>query len=142
MMLRLTLSSLLLTACLVAFSQEKRSGKSQKQNMVVAEKGLTKVSILYPYAEGKTFNMEYYETKHMPMVAGFLGSNLVKYTIEKGVSSGVPNQPLLYMAIGTFYVKSLSEYQAAIAPNIDAIRADFVNYTNAIPVIFVSEVVR
>jgi hypothetical protein len=37
------------------------------------EKGLIKVSVMYPYAEGKTFNMEYYETKHMPMVAGFLG---------------------------------------------------------------------
>jgi len=86
--------------------------------------------------------MEYYETKHMPMVAGFLGSNLVKYTIEKGVASGIPNQPLPYMAIGTFYVKSLSDYQAAIGPNINRIRADFVNYTDVVPVILVSEVVR
>jgi len=51
--------------------------------------------------------MEYYKDKHMPMVAGFLGSNLVKYTIEKGVASGIPNQPLPYMAIGTFYVRVL-----------------------------------
>ena len=106
------------------------------------EKGLTKVSIMYPFAEGKTFNMEYYKAKHMPMVAGFLGSNLVKYTIEKGVASGIPNQPLPYMAIGTFYVKSLSDYQAAIGPNRDAIRADFANYTNITPVILISEVVR
>src|SRR5215213_6652466 len=34
---------------------------------------LFKVAILYPNGEGKTFDMEYYETKHMPMVAGFLG---------------------------------------------------------------------
>jgi len=50
--------------------------------------------------------MEYYETKHMPMVAGFLGANLVKYTIDKGVASGIPNQ-VPHMAIGTFYVKTL-----------------------------------
>jgi len=131
---KLILSFLLLTTCFVAFSQEKHSGES--------EKGLIKISVMYPYAEGKTFNMEYYETKHMPMVAGYLGSNLVKYTIEKGLSSGIPNQPLPFMAIGTFYVKSLSEYQAAIAPNRDAIRADFVNYTNVAPVILVSEVVK
>ena len=106
------------------------------------EKGLIKISILYPYAEGKTFNMEYYETKHMPMVAKFLGSNLVKYTIEKGVASGMPNTPLPYMAVGSFYVKSLADYQAAIGPNRDAIRADFVNYTNVAPIILVSEVVR
>ncbi|SDG26970.1 EthD family reductase [Chitinophaga filiformis] len=142
MKLKLMLAFLLLTNCAIAFSQEKQSGKSKKQDITATEKGLIKISIMYPYAEGKTFNMEHYETKHMPMVAGFLGSNLVKYTIEKGLSSGIPNQPLPYMAIGTFYVKSLSEYQASIAPNRDAIRADFVNYTNASPIILVSEVVK
>ncbi|RAJ89873.1 uncharacterized protein (TIGR02118 family) [Larkinella arboricola] len=112
------------------------------QNRTADEKGLIKVSIMYPYAEGKTFNMEYYETKHMPMVAAFLGSNLVKYTIDRGVASGIPNQPLPFMAIGTFYVKSLSEYQSAIGPNREAIRADFANYTNITPVILVSEVIK
>jgi uncharacterized protein (TIGR02118 family) len=142
MKFRLIISFLLLTPCFIAFSQEKESRKSKKQNSAVVEKGLIKVSVMYPFAEGKTFNIEYYENKHMPMVAGLLGSNLVKYTIEKGVASGIPNQPLPYMAIGTFYVKSLSDYQAAISPNRDAIRADFPNYTNTTPVILVSEVVR
>lgn len=142
MKLKLILSFLLLTTYWVSFSQENRSEKSKKHNMTVNEKGLIKISIMYPYAEGKTFNMEYYETRHMPMVAGYLGSNLVKYTIEKGLSSGIPDQPLPFMAIGIFYVKSLSEYQAAVAPHRDALRADFANYTNATPVILVSEVVR
>ena len=137
-----TLSLILLTVGFTAFGQEPQSNKDEKNQMAVVEKGLIKVSIMYPFAEGKRFNMEYYETKHMPMVAGFLGSNLVKYTIEKGVASGIPNQPLPYMAIGTFYVKSLSDYQAAIGPNINRIRADFVNYTDVVPVILVSEVVR
>jgi uncharacterized protein (TIGR02118 family) len=139
---RLIISFILLTTCTAAFGQEKQSPKAKTQDSAVAEKGLIKVSVMYPFAEGKTFNMEYYETKHMPMVAGFLGSNLVKYTIEKGVANGIPNQPLPYMSIGTFYVKSLSDYQAAIGPNIAAIRADFTNYTNTAPVILVSEVVR
>lgn len=139
---RTIISFLLLTVCLAAFGQEKQSRKANKHNSAVVEKGLIKVSVMYPFDESKTFNMEYYETKHMPMVAGFLGSNLVKYTIEKGISSGIPNQPLPYMAIGTFYVKSLTDYQAAIGPNRDAIRADFPNYTNVTPVILISEVVR
>lgn len=126
---------LVLTAGVATFGQE-------KQSFVATEKGLIKVSVMYPFAEGKTFNMEYYETKHMPMVAALLGSNLVKYTIDKGLASGIPNQPLSYMAIGTFYVKSIEEYQAAIGPKRDAIRADFANYTNAAPVILVSEVIR
>ena len=135
MKLKLFVSLLLLTACFTAFGQK-------KQDATISEKGLIKVSVFYPYAEGKTFNMEYYETKHMPMVAGYLGTNLVKYTIEKGLASGVPNQPLPFMAIGIFYIKSLSEYQAAIGPNIATIRADFANYTNVAPVILVSEVLR
>jgi uncharacterized protein (TIGR02118 family) len=106
------------------------------------EKGLIKVSIMYPFAEGKTFDMEYYEAQHMPMVAGFLGPNLVKYTIEAGLASGAPNQALPYMAIGSFYVHSLEEYDAALEPNRDAIWADIANYTNMAPTIFVSEVVR
>jgi uncharacterized protein (TIGR02118 family) len=141
MKLRLIVSTLLLTTCFASFGQDKQAD-SKKHHSGIAEKGLVKVSVMYPYAEGKTFNMEYYETKHMPMVAAFLGSNLVKYTIEKGIASGIPNQPLSYMAIGTFYVKNLSDYQAAIAPNREAIRADFPNYTNATPIILVSEVVR
>lgn len=142
MKIKIILSCLLLLMCLAGFSQEKESGKGKKKSSAVIEKGLVKVSVMYPFAEGKTFNMEYYETKHMPMVAGFLGSNLVKYTIEKGTASGIPNTPLPFMAIGSFYVKDLAAYQAAIAPNRDAIRADFPNYTNAAPVILVSEVVK
>ena len=142
MKFRLVISFLLLAASVAAFGQEKQPRKSKNHHSAVAEKGLIKVSIMYPFAEGKTFNMEYYQTKHMPMVAGFLGSNLVKYTIEKGLASGIPNQPLPYMAIGTFYVKSLDDYQAAIGPKRDAIRADFANYTDIAPVILVSEVIR
>lgn len=136
------ISLLLLATCFTAFGQEKQPGKAKKDNLASVEAGLIKVSIMYPFAEGNTFNMEYYQTKHMPMVAGFIGSNLTKYTIEKGVASGIPDQPLPYMAIGTFYVKSLSDYQAAIAPKSDTIRADFPNYTNVAPVIFISELVR
>lgn len=128
------LSFFLLTTCCDAFGQGPQSS--------VVEKGLIKVTIMYPFSEGKTFNMEYYETKHMPMVAGYLGANLVKYTIEKGLSSGMANQPLPYMAVGTFYVKSLSEYQTAIAPHLGAIREDFPKYTNVLPTVLISEVVR
>lgn len=141
MKLRFIASIILLLACVAAFGQEKKRN-SKNQNSAVAERGLIKISVMYPFSEGNTFNMEYYETKHMPMVAGFLGENLVKYTIEKGMASGIPNQPLPYMAIGTFYVKNLEAYQAAIAPNRDAIRADFANYTNVAPTILVSEVVK
>ncbi|MDR6803174.1 uncharacterized protein (TIGR02118 family) [Dyadobacter sp. BE34] len=134
MKIKLLFSLMLFAASIASFADNKPSADD--------DKGLIKICIMYPFAEGKKFDMAYYETKHMPMVAAFLGTNLVKYTIEKGVASGIPNQPLPYMAIGTFYVKSLSEYQKAIAPHRDTVRADFANYTDVMPVILVSEVVR
>ena len=97
MKLRLVISFLFMTTCFATFGQENQPA--------VVEKGLIKVSLIYPFEEGKTFNMEYYETKHMPMVAKLLGLNLVKYTIEKGLASGIPNQPLPYIAIGNILCK-------------------------------------
>ncbi len=125
-----------------SYGQRKESKKGKEKATETPAKGLVKVTILYPYSEGKTFDMDYYEKSHMPFVAGLLGSNLVKYTIERGIAGGGPNTPAPFMAIGCFYVKSLSEYQAAITPNIEAIRADFPKYTNVAPVIQISEVVR
>lgn len=142
MKIELILPFLILITCLAGFSLDKQSGKTENYNSVVFEDGLIKVSIMYPFTEGMTFDMEYYETTHMPMVAGFLGSNLVEYTIEKGLASGIPDTPLPFMAIGSFYVKDLNDYQAAIGPNIDAIRSDISNYTNISPVILISEIVR
>lgn len=142
MKFRFLLSVLFLAAGLTAYAQSQSSSLPGVNDPNLAEKGLIKVSVMYPYAAGKSFNMDYYEAKHMPMVAGYLGANLVKYTIEKGVASGIPNQPLPYAAIGIFYVKSLQDYQLAIGPKRDSIRADFVNYTDITPIILVSEVVR
>lgn len=142
MKFKFILSLLLLINCLAAYSQQNPSGKTNNSNLEIVEKGLIKVSVMYPFADGKTFDMEYYETKHMPMVARFLGSNLVKYTIEKGTASGIPNTALPFMAIGSFYVKDLVKYQADIAPNREAIRSDFPNYTNISPVILISKIVK
>ncbi|HEA23621.1 MAG TPA: EthD family reductase [Pricia antarctica] len=142
MKIKLIVSLLLLTICYTGLSQDNSSPIIKNRSSAVAEKSLIKVSIMYPFSENTEFDMEYYETKHMPMVAGYLDSNLVKYTIEKGLASGIPNTPLPFIAIGSFYVKNLSEYQASIGPNIDTIRSDFSNYTDIRPIILVSEVVR
>jgi len=49
---------------------------SKQKHSSIPETGMFKVAILYPNGEDKTFDMDYYEKKHMPMVAGFLGKNL------------------------------------------------------------------
>lgn len=101
---------------------------------------LFKVAILYPNGDGKTFDIDYYERKHMPMVAGFLGKNLQFYEIDKGIAGRTPADKVPYLAIGYFYVKDVTEYNKAIGQNREAVINDFKNYTNIQPIIQISEV--
>ena len=113
---------------------------SQQKQSSSAETGMFKVSILYPNGDDKTFDMDYYEKKHMPMVAGFLGKNLKFYEIDKGIAGRIPNDKVPFVAIGYFYINDLAEYNQAIAQNRDAIINDFKNYTNIQPVVQISEI--
>ena len=104
--------------------------------------GMFKVEILYPNGDDKTFDMDYYEKKHMPMVAGFLGKNLKFYEINKGISGRTENNKPPFVAIGYFFVADVAEYNKAIAQNRDAILSDIKNYTNIQPVVQISEITQ
>ena len=113
---------------------------SQLKHSPATEVGMFKVAILYPNGEDKTFDMDYYEKKHMPMVAGFLGKNLKFYEIDKGIAGRTPNDKVPFVAIGYFYISDVAEYNKAIAQNRDAVISDFKNYTNIQPVVQISEI--
>ncbi|WP_108423409.1 EthD family reductase [Flagellimonas amoyensis] len=104
------------------------------------QNGTFKVTILYPNGEGSTFDMDYYETKHMPMVAGFLGENLKFYEIDKGISGRTPNDKPPFAAVGYFYINNIEEYGKAISEHRDEVINDFKNYTNIQPVVQISEI--
>jgi uncharacterized protein (TIGR02118 family) len=106
------------------------------------KKGMIKVAILYPNGEGKTFNMDYYSNKHMPMAAGLFGDLLKAMSIDKGLASGTPDTPVPYLAIGYFYFADMASCRNALGSKADQLRADVPNYTNIRPVIQISEVQR
>jgi uncharacterized protein (TIGR02118 family) len=106
----------------------------------IPETGMFKVAILYPNGEDKTFDMDYYEKKHMPMVAGFLGKNLKFYEIDKGIAGRTPNDKVPFVAIGYFYITDVAEYNKSIAQNIDTILTDIKKYTNIQPVVQINEI--
>ncbi|MFT3933705.1 MAG: EthD family reductase [Chitinophagaceae bacterium] len=113
---------------------------NQTNNIVLQEPGMFKVAVLYPAGEGKTFDMDYYEKKHMPMVAGLLGKNMKLYEIDKGIGGRGPGEKAPFVAIGYFYVTDVAEYNKAIAQNREAILGDIKNYTNIQPVVQISEI--
>ena len=78
----------------------------------------------------------------MPMVAELLGDAMKGFKIDKGVAGRTPDDALPYVAIGYLYFDSVEAYGEAFAPHADKIRGDIPNYTDIMPVIQVSEIVR
>jgi len=99
-----------------------------------------KVSVLYPHAPNASFDMNYYVTKHMPMVRDKLGPACKGMAIDQGVAGGAPGTPPTYVAIGHFLCESVQAFQAAFGPNAKEIMADIPNYTKIQPIIQFSEV--
>ena len=116
----------------------------QTDDMTKADikKGMVKIAIMYPNEVNKTFDMDYYANKHMPMVASLFGAPLKAYAIDKGISGRTPDEPLPYLAFGYFYFDSVTAYNEAFGPNAEKILGDIPNYTNIKPVVLISEVVR
>ena len=104
------------------------------------KKGMVKVTILYPNGDGKTFDMDYYSNKHMPMIASLFGDSLKLFAIDKGIAGRTPDEPIPYLAIGYLYFDKLSAYRNSFGPNAEKIIGDIPNYTNVQPVVQISEV--
>ncbi len=112
------------------------------EEAVSDDKGMIKITILYPNGEGKTFDMDYYATKHMPMVAELMGDAMKGFAIDKGIAGRTPEDAIPYLAIGYLYFDSLEAYGEAFGPVAEQIVNDVRNYTNIEPVVQVSEVLK
>ena len=104
------------------------------------KKGMIKVSVLYPNGEGKSFDMDYYCNKHVPLVGGLLGDAVKGATVEKGLGGGTPDSPATYSAMSNLYFDSMEDFGNSFGPNADEIMADLPNFTNIEPIIQISEV--
>ena len=104
------------------------------------KKGMIKVIVLYPSGDGKTFDMDYYINKHVPMAAGFLGDAMKGLTVEKGLAGIAPDLPVPYVAVANSYFDSIQAFQTAFAAVPAALMDDVSNYTNIEPITLISEV--
>ncbi|MGD1945494.1 MAG: EthD family reductase [Croceivirga sp.] len=132
------MKKVLILIVIIAFlGFETDRGKASKGNA-----GKVKVMLLYPNEEGKSFDINYYSKKHMPMVAAFFGDALKGYGIEKGVDSTFPKEKTPHVAIGYFLFDSVEDYYNSFGPNTDKILNDIPNYTSIQPVIQITEIVH
>lgn len=96
---------------------------------------------MYPNTTGVRFDHDYYRDKHMPLVKGRMGAHCKFYTIDKGLAAGAPGSPPTYVGMCHIFCESVEAYGAGMGSHIKEIRADIANYTDAQPVIQISEVV-
>ena len=94
---------------------------------------MIRFSVFYPSGDDTTFDHDYYRDKHVPLAVSTWG--LEGAEIDKGVSGP-------YVAAVHFNFESNEALQAALgAEGTGAVMADVANYTNATPVIQISEIV-
>ena len=94
---------------------------------------MIRVSVLYPNKPGGKFDMDYYLTKHMPMVRERLGAALKGVTVEQGISGMAPNSAPEFVTMCHLVFDSVDAHDAAIAPHQAALVGDIPNFTNIEP---------
>ncbi|HYF18059.1 MAG TPA: EthD family reductase [Ramlibacter sp.] len=99
-----------------------------------------KISVMYPHSEGVRFDHDYYRDRHMKLVKDRLGAACKYYTVDKGVAGGAPGAPPAFVGMCHIYADSLEDFQSGMARHGAEIMGDIPNYTDAKPVIQVSEV--
>ena len=75
-----------------------------QKNIELKEENVIKVSVLYPNTQGCKFDMNYYLTRHMPMVQQKLGAACKRMAVEEGIAGGGPGAPATYVAMGHLLV--------------------------------------
>ena len=97
---------------------------------------MIRILVVYPRAEGTTFDADYYRTTHMPLVKQKWPS-----VVRTEIDLGSPDQP--HHCIGHVVFPDMAAMGAAMADAEAAgvVMGDVVNFTNAQPQIYMSEVV-
>lgn len=92
---------------------------------------MIRVSVLYPGGDDINFDHDYYRDSHVPLVSE--AWKPVKAEIDKGI-----NGP--YVAAVHVYFESMEAFQTAMgSERMGEVMADVANYTNAAPVMQISE---
>ncbi|MBQ0757189.1 MAG: EthD family reductase [Amphritea sp.] len=101
---------------------------------------MIKVSVMYPNSSDVKFDIDYYCDTHMPMVAELLGDALKGSAVDYGMAGGAPGEAPAFVAMGHMTYESVEAFQKAFGPNAKQILSDLPNFTDAQPVIQISEI--
>lgn len=97
------------------------------------------LQVIYPVAQGTTFDFDYYTTTHMALVGQHMGPHIQSTVVTKGLAGG-PNVPAPYHAIATIVFADQAAMGAAMKASAP-VMADVPNFTNIQPQVLIGEVI-
>lgn len=97
------------------------------------------LQVLYPAAEGTTFDHDYYASTHMALVAEHMGAHITSAQAIKGLGGGGPDAPAPFHAIATIVFPDPAAMDAAMKASAP-VMGDVPNFTNVRPTVMIGEV--
>lgn len=100
---------------------------------------MIKVSIMYPNNSEAFFDLDYYKSKHIPLIKKLLRSAALAVTLDKGIS-GLPGHPPIYSVVCDIYSESTEIFFKAFNLHFAELDADVINFTKQKSIVQISEV--
>jgi uncharacterized protein (TIGR02118 family) len=104
------------------------------------ENQMIEVTVAYPASQGRTFNMDYYLTTHIPLFQKRMGTAMKTIRVSRGIGGSAPRSPAAFVAMVHATFDSAEVFATAFTPHAAELQADAPNYTNIQPVVQISEV--
>ncbi|WP_373512450.1 EthD family reductase [Persicitalea sp.] len=99
------------------------------------------LTVLYPKTADSQFDADYYFDRHLPLVRERLTSlGLTGIDAEQGLAGAAPDSPPMYAAIARLHFGSVEELQNALAVHGPELIGDIPNFTDAQPLMQVSQI--
>jgi len=97
------------------------------------------LTVLYPWQSDARFDFDYYQKKHLVMLAELYGKAVGKMQVRKGIRKGDGSAPA-FVASVTIEIRSIEAFEAAGKEHFPKVVADVPNYTNIVPVGQIEEI--
>lgn len=99
------------------------------------------LTVFYPKTTDSTFDLDYYASKHAPLLMERLTPlGLTKFDYETGLAGGTPNTPPAFAAIGRLHFATLEDLQTGLGTHGPELVADIANFTNVEPIMQISQI--
>lgn len=101
---------------------------------------MIKVSVMYPSRPDGRFDMEYYRTRHVPLVIERCDGAIKRGEIERGIAGAVEGSGAPFCVAAHMLFDSAEAMQQSFGRHMAEFVADLPNFTNIEPTVQISEV--